>query len=148
MFPSRKPPPIDESYLGTQYEGRLGLAALKRLDLIVDGTRGVAHLRPKTTPPGPYQHNRAGLAALPSPSNTNVYIAARVVEGGPAWEAGVRTGDTLLKCNGKSVSPTSKHSEDLLREDPGTKLVLTVERGKRTLDITVTLRQIVPPRSP
>jgi hypothetical protein len=141
--PVGEAPASDESYFGTQYEGKLGLAALKRLDLIVDGKRGVAHLRTKTTPPVPYQHNRAGVAILPSASNTNVFTAVRVVEGSPAWEAGVRSGDTVLKFDGKVVSMGGKGS--CLEGAPGTKLVLTLKRGSRTFDTTVTLRQILPP---
>lgn len=148
--PVAQAPQSDEAFFGTKYEGKLGLAALKRLDLIVDGKRHVAHLRTKTTPPGPYGHNRAGVAFLPSLTNTDLFIAARVVEGSPAWEAGVRSGDTMLKCDGKPVSPLLVDPEDpdRLGGAPGTKLVLTLKRGSRTFDATVTLRQILPPASP
>lgn len=148
--PVAQAPLNDEAFFGTEYEGKLGLAALKRLDLIVDGKRHVAHLRTKTTPPEPYQHNRAGVAFLPSPTNTNLLIAERVVEGSPAWEAGVRTGDALLKCNGKPASPFLFDPENPYRLEaaPGTKLVLTLKRGSTNFDATVTLRQILPPASP
>ena len=69
--------------------------------------------------------------------------AVRVVEGSPAWEAGVRSGDTVLKFDGKVVSMGGKGS--CLEGAPGTKLVLTLKRGSRTFDTTVTLRQILPP---
>jgi hypothetical protein len=146
--PVGEAPSSDESYLGSRYEGKLGLAALKRLDLIVDGKRGVAHLRTKTTPPEPYEHNRAGVAFFPSPSNTNAFTAVRVIEGSPAWEAGVRSGDILLKCDGKAPSILRSDEKGRFERPPGTKLALTLKRGSKTFDTTVTLRQILPPDSP
>jgi hypothetical protein len=136
--------PSVESVFGAEYEGTFGLSALKRLDLIVDGKRGVAHLRTKTTAAGPYQHNRAGVAFLPSRGTSEVLVAARVLEGSPAWEAGVRSGDILLKCDGKAVSPLSPGEKGRLEGTPGTKLVLTLKRGRKTFDTMVTLRQMLP----
>ena len=82
---------------GAQYEGTLGLAALKRLDLIVDSNKGVAYLRAKTTPPPAYSHNRLGaIFGCPRTTQTNQAVA-RVVDAGPAYEAGVRNGDVLLQ---------------------------------------------------
>jgi hypothetical protein len=49
-----------------QFGASLGLAALKRLDLIVDGKNGMAYIRPKRTRPPPYQHNRLGAVFLPT----------------------------------------------------------------------------------
>lgn len=49
----------------TRYEATFGLAALKRLDIIIDGKRGVAYLQFKKTAPLPYEHNRLGAVFVP-----------------------------------------------------------------------------------
>ena len=44
----------------TQFQATLGFAALKRLDIIIDGKHSIAYLRPRQTPSLPYEHNRLG----------------------------------------------------------------------------------------
>ena len=86
----------------TKYEATLGLAALKRLDIVIDGKHGIAYLRPKKTPPLPYQHNRLGADFIPQDSHNDDLIA-HVANGSPAYEAGIRDGDILLKEGEKDV---------------------------------------------
>src|SRR5208283_2475928 len=88
--------PTEEASGGPHFEGELGLAALKRLDLIVDGGNGRAYLRTKTTAPPPYRHNRLGAEFVPTESPGSELVA-RVAGGSPAEEAGIRDGDVLLK---------------------------------------------------
>jgi hypothetical protein len=114
----------------------LGIAALKRLDLIVDGINGMAYLRPKTTRPPAYQHNRLGAVFLPADSQSDTSVA-QVVEGSPAYEAGVRNGDVII--------PGPKPKADRDKAPAGTKLALTLKRGSETFKTTATLRDIVAP---
>ena len=81
---------------GSGYEGTLGLAALKRLDFIVDGRQGIAYARARKTPVPPYEHNRLGVVFVPQESRSDELVA-QVVDGSPAYEAGIRNGDVLLK---------------------------------------------------
>jgi Aspartyl protease/PDZ domain len=131
------------------FEASLGLAALKRLDLIIDGVLGIAYLRPKTGPPPPYEHNRLGAVFAP-PSMEGGDLVARVIEGSPAYEAGIRDGDVLLKVGNldatkwrtdPKVLPLSRFWE----QPPGTRLQLTLKRGNRTFKATAVLRQILDP---
>jgi hypothetical protein len=79
-----------------KYEATLGFAALKRLDIVIDGKQSIAYLRPKKTPPLPYEHNRLGAVFVPQDMQSNDLVA-HVVDGSPAYEAGIRDGDILLK---------------------------------------------------
>jgi hypothetical protein len=130
--------------LGAQYEGTLGLAGLKRLDFIVDGKNGLAYWRAKSTPPPVYPHNRLGAVFVPTQSHTNQAVA-RVVQGGPAYEAGVRDGDVLLRVD--NVMATSWNTGWLryLSMPAGTKLKLTLKRDGETFSTTATLRQLLQP---
>lgn len=131
------------------FEASLGLAALRRLDLIIDGDLGIAYLRPKSGPPPPYEHNRLGAVFAP-PKMEGGDLVARVIDGTPAYEAGIRNGDVLLKVGDldatkwrtdPKVLPLSRFWE----APPGTRLELTLKRGSATFKKTVVLRQILSP---
>jgi hypothetical protein len=128
-------------------EVAFGLAAIARLDLIVDGGQGWAHLRPRSTPPAPYDHNRLGAVFLPRHSLSEE-VVARVVERGPAHGAGIRNGDVLFKIDELLVTKGRAQGMALCEfwERPaGTKLDLTIKRGDETLKIPVVLRDILVP---
>jgi hypothetical protein len=132
-----------------KYEASLGLAALKRLDMVVDGGRGVVLVRPKTTPPLPYQHNRLGAVFVPGDS-PNDDLFAHVADGSPAAEAGIRNDDVLLNIGeldatqwrtDPKVLPLSRFWSG----PAGTKLELTLKRGDKVFKTAPVLRNILPP---
>jgi Aspartyl protease/PDZ domain len=84
------------------YAGTLEIDALKRLDIIIDGPRFTAWVRPKTTPPQPVNHNRSGAIIDPREYRKKKLIL-RVLDGGPAFEAGLRDGDALVEFDGHEV---------------------------------------------
>ncbi len=87
------------SLTGTSsYIGTFGMAALRQLDFIFDGECHVVYLRTKENPAAKYEHNRLGAVFAP-PDH-----AARVTPGSPAWEAGIRDGDLLLRVGNREVT--------------------------------------------
>lgn len=137
------------SVASTQLEASLGLAALKRLDLIVDGKQGVAYVRPRTSAPLPYEHNRLGAVFVPRHPQASDLVAS-VADGSPAAEAGIRNGDVLLKIGELDVTtwrtdPTILPLSRFWMRPAGTKLKLGLKRGTETLQLTVALRKILPP---
>ncbi len=136
----------------TQYEATLGLAALKYLDIIIDGKDGNVYVRPKKTPPLPFEHNRLGAVFVPRDSQ-NDDLAAHVVDGSPAYEAGIRNGDVLLKI-GKLNATKWRTNPKILplsrfwNSPAGTKLELTLKRGDKVFTTTAVLRNILPPDAP
>ena len=135
----------------TNYEATLGLMALRRMDLIVDGKQGIAFVRPKKTPSPVYAHNGLGAIFVPPdllhPQTGK--LAARVLEGSPAYEAGIRNGDILLKVGDTDLTKGRVDQIRLLEQftwpTNGTKLVLTLQRGTKSFDTTPVLRQILKP---
>jgi hypothetical protein len=136
--------PVKASVLGTNYQGTLGLSALKRFELVVDGEGGVAYLQPRKTPPLPYDHNRLGAVFVPTEIHTNQGVAC-VVAGSPAYEAGVRDGDILLQVDGIACKSWSESWLSHFHRPAGTKLKLTLERDGKTFKTTATLRDILHP---
>jgi S1-C subfamily serine protease len=144
------PSNVAEQAMGSpSFVASLGLAALKRLDLIIDGSLGIAYLRPKTAAPPPYDHNRLGAVFAPRDME-GADLIAHVIDGSPAYEAGVRSGDVLLKVGDVDVTkwrtdpkvlPLSRFWE----QPPGTRLEFVLKRGTQTIKPTAVLRQILGP---
>jgi S1-C subfamily serine protease len=120
----------------TQFAAILGLAALKRLDVIIDNQNNVIYLRLKKTPLLPYQHNRLGAIFAPQDSKGTNFIA-RVTAGSPAYEAGIRNGDILL----------NRDANGTFEQPAGTKINFTLKRDDKIFTTTAVLRNILPPDS-
>jgi hypothetical protein len=133
-----------------KYEATIGLAALKRLDVIIDGRHGVAYLHPKNTPPSSYPHNRLGAAFVPKDLQSDDLIA-HVIEDSPAYEAGIRNGDVLLKIDEQDVTswrdPNIKINTIFFERPAGAKVKLTLKRDDKIFKTTAVLRNILPPDS-
>jgi hypothetical protein len=129
------------------YQATLGIAALRRLELVVDGKKGVVYLRPQNGRSRPYPYNRAGVVFAPRSlqgSGTNSLIA-HVIEGSPAYDAGIQNGDMLVKINQQWSTNRPQLSTHLFRTLPaGTRIDLTLKRGEGTVNTTVVLRDIFP----
>jgi hypothetical protein len=130
------------------YQATLGLTALQRLDFIVDGGAGFAYVRPRTGPFPPYPYNRAGAVFTPRDPGRDKSneLVARVLEGGPAYEAGIRNGDIVLKLGEQwatnwTEGPTAASN----KRSAGSKLELLLKRGEKTFNSVVVLRDIFPP---
>jgi len=144
------PSNVAEQAMGSPgFEASLGMAALKRLDLIIDGDLGIAYLRPRNAPPATYEHNRLGAVFAPRDME-GVDLIAHVINGSPAYEAGVRSGDVLLKVGDLDVTkwrtdPTVLPLSRFWERSPGTKIELILKRGTQTIKVTAVLRQILAP---
>lgn len=130
------------------YAATLGMDALKRLDLVVDGKNNIAYIRPKQTPPAPFPHNRLGAVFIDD--REGVELLAHVAPGSPAEEAGIRDGDILLKVDDRDVVNLARDPAlanlILAWDSPaGSKFVLTLMRGSKVFQTRVVLRDILKP---
>ena len=135
----------------SQFEATLGLAALKRLDIVIDGKHGLAFLRPKDNSPMPYEYNHLGAVFVPQNLKSDDLVA-HVTDSSPATEAGIRNGDILLKigeldCTEWRTNPEVLPLSRFFESQAGTKLELTLKRGGKIFKVTATLRNILPPDS-
>ena len=126
----------------------LGLAALKRLHFVIDGKHRIAYLRPKSAPAPEYIHNRLAAVFVPRDTKSDDLIA-HVVEGGPAFDAGIRNGDVLLKIGQTATAnwrtDTSYVARATCSKPSGTQISLTLCRSNETFTTTATLRDIIAP---
>ena len=135
----------DEKWKTGSYAGKIGLAGLERLDCVVDGVRGEVYLRPKRTSSPPPDHNRLGATFHPASFEGKDWIA-HVVPGSPAARAGIRDGDVLLSIGAAQISGNPSPSPSIFfRARAGTRLELTLRRGKETHRAQVTLADLLGP---
>lgn len=78
-------------------------------------------------------------------SKDNEYTVTKVFEGGPAEKAGVLTGDKILSVNGADTKKMETDISDLVRGEIGSNVKLGLQRGKKTLNVTITREQINAP---
>ncbi len=133
---------------GAKYVATLGLQALKGLEIIVDGKNGCAYIRPKKILSKPISHNRIGAVFVPRDLQGNDLVA-HVLNGSPAYEAGVREGDLLLKKDGQDVTnwrtSNIKINTSFEELSAGSKIELTLLRSNVSYTTTVVLRNIIGP---
>lgn len=135
-----------ETAAGTSYAGTLGLFALKRLDVIIDGEHGVAYLRPKTGKAPPYPYNKGGVAFVPDPTRPN-RLVARVAPGSPAEKAGIRDGDVLVTLDGEDVTGSDIGAMSVFWQGrTGQAVVIKLRRGESDITALVRLRDILQQR--
>ena len=153
-FPNKFPTTFADPIPG--YAVTLGLAALKRLDLIVDGKHGIAYLRPKKTPgPPPVSEGGYMLVFMPRDAK-NGDLVAHVANRSPAQEVGFWPGDVLLKIDERDLStwrldPGERwHRNDpsspfltAATNSPETKLVLTLKRDDEIVKVAAPVPETV-----
>ena len=141
----------ENSVPNSPYLATLGLAALKRLEIIVDGKGGWVYLRPQKSPALSFLHNRLG-AVFWLPNDKGSEIVARVAVGTPAYLAGIRDGDMLVKVGSQDMTklrnnPLTDNMSRIWLQPSGTKLELTLRRSGKDFHTTVILRNILSPDS-
>lgn len=67
-----------------------------------------------------------------------------VQRGGPAWNAGIRSGDTILSMDGEQVSDASRFLLAISQRVPGSKVELVVQRSSESFETYATLIQQPP----
>ena len=118
--------------------------------MIIDGPAGAAYLKPKNTPPVLYDHNRLGAVFMPLEKNSTELVA-RVVRASPAYEAGIRNGDVLLKVGDLDVTkwrtdPKVLPLSRFWSMPSGMSLELLLKRGNEVYKTRPLLRHILGPK--
>jgi len=68
-------------------------------------------------------------------------VVSRVDDGGPASKAGIRAGDRVRKVNGQTVNTLDDARRGIYGAEVGDRLRLSVERGGKSQDVTLTLTE-------
>jgi putative serine protease PepD len=84
-------------------------------------------------------HAYLGVSTSSVSSTTTGALVQSLSSGGPAADAGLRSGDVITKLGSTTIKGTNDLVAAIATHKPGDKVTLTVRRGSDTTDLTVTL---------
>jgi S1-C subfamily serine protease len=84
-------------------------------------------------------HAYLGVASADATSTANGATLGSVAPGGPAASAGLQAGDVVTRIGTAAIHGANDLVAAIAGHAPGDKVPLTVQRGSRTLSVTVTL---------
>jgi hypothetical protein len=123
--------------------GNIGAGILKRWIVTLDYGHQIMYLKPTTVPVDDLDtFDRAGLWINQS---TEGFAVVDVTKGGPADQAGLKTGDVIVGVNGTSATSLKLYElrKQLRDETSGTVVTFTVRHGDMQRSIAVTLRNLI-----
>jgi putative serine protease PepD len=93
---------------------------------------------------GTVSHAWLGVAPIPGTATADgatrdAAVLSKIVSGGPAEKAGLKTGDAVIAVDGDSVNSAISLVGQLRERQSGTTVTLTVVRSGKALDVKVTL---------
>ena len=87
--------------------GSVGSDIFRRFRVIFDYRAGIMILRPNSEFNKPFMYNTSGLELMAPDPVKREYRISSVLEGSPAWKAGMRAGDLLTRINSLEASECS-----------------------------------------
>jgi hypothetical protein len=129
--------------LSVRRDGNLGVALLKKFDLIIDYPDSAIYLKPGPRYRKIDEHDMSGLVYYADVFDKYQHIIIYQVEpGSPGEEAGLLPNDEIVGISFKPVSPLSlQQIDDLFRSSDGRILFLGIFRNKKYMNVVLTLRR-------
>jgi len=127
-------------------EAVLGIEALKHFNIVFDLISGKVYLKERPYSLRNFRYNRLGATFLPSSLESDSLVG-HVLKNTPAYQAGLRSGDILMKVDNIDMTKWRSDPEIWKKEfweaKPGTKYIIQVERNGKKLLFPVTLGEIL-----
>lgn len=128
-----EPEPESEMVFFRDREGTIGGEVLSRFTVILDYHHKKVYLRKNHKFGDPFEFNMAGFDVMAEGRGLNEYYISEVIDHSPAMEAGLQTGDRILKMNGRSAeSYELRDIVIIITRRPGKKIKLLLERPDGT----------------
>ncbi|HSK75076.1 MAG TPA: aspartyl protease family protein [Thermoanaerobaculia bacterium] len=130
------------AYADRYLAGNVGNGVFRRFTVTFDYSRSLVYFQPNGSFAAKDAFDRVGLWMN---KNGEGFEVVDLAAGGPAAEAGLKAGDTILAVDGQSAKDlVLPEVRARFRESaPGTKVRLSVLSGGKTREVMVTLRDLV-----
>lgn len=124
--------------------GSIGGDLLSRFTPVFDYNSGLLYLKKNRSYKQPFEFNMSGIDIVATGMLYNSFEVINVVEASTAYAAGVRTGDEILKINGKPVAELNiTEINGILRSKPGSRINLVLKRDGETRKVTFRLKRLI-----
>jgi hypothetical protein len=124
--------------------GSIGGELLRRFTVTLDYYNKRMILDPNSDFGDDFNYNMSGIEVINPVPGLPVFTISNVIEGSPAWEAGIRENDQILKLNFTHHRNLTLNDINLeLRKRDNKKIRLTVLRGGEEIKITFRLESII-----
>ena len=121
-----------------ELDGNIGQDILSHFTEVFDCLHGQVYFETTKASAQAEVFNRAGILFDSFGHGLEVMT---VLPGSPGAQAGIATGDVITAIDGKP--PSDEMNQPAFLQPPGTHLKLTVQRGTKTREVTVTLRDVL-----
>jgi len=124
-------------------DGIIGSKILERLDIVIDYVKEKVYFKPNPRFNNEFKYNRSGMTVVALGDELNEYIVEKVFEGSPAYFAGVKPNDKIVK-----IGFWSSRFYDLegiikkLSGKAGKRIRMTVKRGEEKIKIDFRLEEL------
>ena len=124
--------------------GNLGAEILRRFQVTFDYSRQHMLLEPGESIDEGFGFSTAGLAFFPALTDAGGGTVDDLYADSPAVRAGLELGDEIMKIDGRAMSEIGlDEARELLRQQPGTKVKLDVQRGDKTFAVELELAELL-----
>jgi hypothetical protein len=124
--------------------GTVGGELLGRFTTIYDYSSKVVYFRRNRGYSQPFEFNLSGVDLVATAFTNNAFRIINIIENSPADEAGLQPGDLVLAINGKfSYQYTLSEINTMLRERPGNRISMTINRNDEVKRVNFRLRRMI-----
>lgn len=138
---------IDTAWLHDKDKFRNGLVGnqlLSRFNIYLDYTRGQMYLKPYSTKQEPFNLDRSGMVIVAYGAEFNEFVVKDVAENSPAEEAGIQSGDVIVRLQGVPAHLfTLDGINILLQKKVGKVIRVTVLRDHKMMNKKFILRDLI-----
>ena len=131
------------------FDGLLGAEFLRGYRVIFDYARKRVILEPRDPAVGAAAYDMSGMFVLASGADRKTFVVRTLVTGGPAEQAGIAVGDTIVSVNGQPASSLALGAlRELLKGGDGRVVRLGIEHAGTSRSVDITLRRLIEHRRP
>ena len=124
-----------------EVDGSIGIGLLSRFNIYLDYQGKKIILEKNNNFGKPFVIDKSGMIV---DKDEDKFIIKQVIENTPAYEAGLKEKDELIKINGKPASNYSlSEITKLLKGNTGERIDLVVKRGRKKIEVSLILREYI-----
>lgn len=132
----------DTSYI--RRNGILGTYLLDRFSVFLDYARSDLYIKAIKNYDKKFKYDKSGLVVFATGKNLNEYVINDVIDGSPAYEAGLLPGDKIIKMGWRRKSfLTLEKISKILSSDKDKEIKIKVKRGEEKRTFSFTLKDLL-----